>query len=518
MSDVELALNDDGRFLGLRVSTVANLGAYIGQWSLHVPTGNLGGLAGVYRIPAFDVRVRGVFTNTAPTGAFRGAGRPGASYCVERIIDQAAWETGRDPAELRRINMIGPQDMPYDTGLVFTYDCGDFPALLAEALERADWTGFPTRRAAAEARGRLRGIGLAYVIEIAGGPQGTAFDEFIEIRFDSSGKACVLAGSHSHGQGHETAYRQMAVEFLGLPFDDVAVVCGDTDRVAHGRGSFGSRTMMAGGAAFRAAARRIIDRGREVAAVLLEPGVEEVGFEDGAFRNGTTNRFVSLAEVAKAAFNPFLLPAGAEIGLPASSASSAGGASFPNGCHICEVEIDPDTGVVEMVSYIVVEDVGTVINPLLLKGQIHGGVVQGAGQALLEQVVYDPGDGQLITGSFLDYAMPRAADLCPIEVFSHPVPTTLNPLGAKGAGEAGAVGALPAVMNAVGNALRRVGVADLDMPATLCRMWQAIQSASGGWLRGVPGLPRQKPLKTGVFRGFFDLVAGRGFEPLTFRL
>lgn len=477
---VSLALDAEGRFLGLRVGTLANLGAYVGQWSLHVPTGNLGGLAGVYHIGAFDIAVTGVLTNTVPVGPFRGAGRPEASYMIERIIDRAARETGRDPVELRRMNMVGPNQMPHDTGLVFTLDCGDFPAILDRAVESADVSGFAARRAESERHGMLRGLGLAYAIESAGGPAPRSFDEFVEIRFDSSGKATVFAGTHSHGQGHETIYRQFAAEYLGLGLAEVRVVFGDTDLVAHGRGSFGSRSMMAGGAAFRSAAEKIVARGRSIAAHLLEVGTGEVSFRDGIFSVEGTNKFMTLAEVAQGSFNPFLLGEGMEVGLSATAASFEGRIAFPNACHVCEVEIDPATGATEVVAYQVVEDVGTVVNPLLLKGQVTGGVAQGIGQALCEEVVYDPDSGQLLTGSFLDYAMPRADQIPAVAILDHPVPTRLNPLGAKGAGEAGCVGALPAVMNAVGDALWREGVRHFDMPATPQRVWRALRAARAG--------------------------------------
>jgi carbon-monoxide dehydrogenase large subunit len=477
VNDVELALDEHGHFTALRVRTVANLGAYIGQWSLHVPTGNLGGLAGPYRIGQFDVQVQGVFTNTVPVGPYRGAGRPEASYLIERIVDRAARQLGLDAAELRRRNLVDASQMPYATGLVFTYDCGDFPAILEETMAAADWAGFPTRLEASKAQGKLRGIGMAYVIESAGGPSGKSFDEHIEIRFDSNGQASVLAGSHSHGQGHETAFRQMAVEFLGLDFEQVRVVYGDTDRVAHGRGSFGSRTMMAAGSAFKAAAAIIVEKGAAIAAHLLEADARDVAFDAGIFRVKGTDKALTMVDVARAAFNPWGLPDHLDVGLSASVANSQGGITFPNGCHVCEVEIDPQTGVVEIVGYQVVEDVGNVVNPLLLKGQIQGGVVQGIGQALMERIVYAEDNGQLLTGSFMDYAMPRASDVGPIHTHSHPVPTRVNPLGVKGAGEAGAVGALPAVMNAVGHALASVGVAHFDMPASPCRVWEAIQQA-----------------------------------------
>jgi carbon-monoxide dehydrogenase large subunit len=480
VNDVDLALDAAGRFLGLRVRTVANLGAYIGQWSLHVPTGNLGGLAGPYKIAAFDVKVTGVLTNTVPVGPFRGAGRPEASYLIERIIDRAALELGVDPAGLRASNMIAAHEMPYSTGLVFTYDCGEFRELMAQTLEQAAWKDFAGRREESRARGMLRGIGMAYVIESAGGPAGKSFDEHVEIRFDSGGMATILVGTHSHGQGHETAYRQFAAEYLNLPFDAVRVVCGDTQLVRHGRGSFGSRTMMAGGSAFASAAGRIIEKGKAIAAHALEAAVEDMEYHKGRFAVRGTDKAMSLTEVAKTAFNPWALPDGIDTGLHATASNSQGGTTFPNGCHVCEVEIDPQTGCVDLMGYHVGEDVGTVVNPLLLKGQIVGGVVQGIGQALMEQIVYSPDNGQLITGSFMDYAMPRAADLCDIQSFSRPVPTRINPLGVKGAGEAGAVGALPAVMNAVGNALWAAGVWHIDMPATPGRVWAALQQASQG--------------------------------------
>lgn len=477
VNDVELALDATGRFLGLRVRTVANLGAYIGQWSLHVPTGNLGGLAGPYKIGAFDVKVTGVFTNTVPVGPFRGAGRPEASYLIERIVDRAALELGVDPAELRLRNLIDEGEMPYNTGLVFTYDCGEFKSILAKTLEASAWHGFAARREEARIRGKLRGIGMAYVIESAGGPAGKSFDEHVEIRFDSGGRATVFVGSHSHGQGHETTYRQFAAEYLDMPLDSVRVVFGDTQLVSHGRGSFGSRTMMAGGSAFKAAASRIVDKGKAIAAHMMETSADDIEFAKGRFTVRGTDKAMTLEDVARTAFNPWALPDAIDTGLQATAANSHGGITFPNGCHVCELEIDPQTGVVELMSYHVGEDVGTVVNPLLLKGQIVGGVVQGMGQALMEQIIYSADNGQLLTGSFMDYAMPRAGDVCDIQTFSHPVPTKANPLGVKGAGEAGAVGALPAVMNAVANALWPLGVKHIDMPATPNRVWHAIQDA-----------------------------------------
>lgn len=479
VSDVELALDAEGRFLALRVSTTANLGAYLALMGIHVPTNNLGGLAGVYTIPAFDVSVKGVFTNTLPTCPYRGAGRPEASYCIERIIDISAHELGIDRAELRRRNMIAPRAMPYRTALVYTYDVGEFEAVMTKCMAAAGWASFEARRAEARRRGKLRGIGIACVIELAGGPYERPMEESSEIRFDATGAVTILAGSHSQGQGHATAFRQFASEFLGLEWDGVRVVCGDTDAVYHGRGTWGSRTMMAGGTAFVAAANQVIARGKELAGHLLEASPRDIDFSDGRFSVVGSDRGVGWQELATASFHIRRLPAGAEVGLSGAALIGTSAATFPNGCHICEVEIDPDTGATTMVAYHVVDDVGREINPLLLKGQIHGGIAQGAGQALLEQFVYDAESGQIQSGSFMDYGMPRADDFCSFDVGGHNVPTATNPLGVKGAGEAGTVGALPAVVSAVCDALRPLGVVHVDMPATPEKVWRAIKGAQG---------------------------------------
>ncbi|MCW5687184.1 MAG: xanthine dehydrogenase family protein molybdopterin-binding subunit [Pseudolabrys sp.] len=475
ISEVALALDRDGRFLALRVETIANVGAYIALNGLHSSTNNLGGLAGVYRIPAFDVAVTGVFSHTPPTCPFRGAGRPEASYCIERIIDLAARELKLDPAELRRRNLVPASAMPYKTGLVYTYDCGEFEAVMDRCLETADWQSFDRRRRDSASRGLLRGIGIACVIEIAGGPQGMPMEEAVEIRFDSGGSCTIVSGSHSHGQGHETVLKQFAAQYLGLVPDQVRIVSGDTDEVAHGRGSFGSRTMMAAGTAFATAAQRVIDRGKKVAAHLLEVGEGDIDFADGSFNVAGTDLKMALPDVARASYLPARMPRGADFGLDAKATVTPRDATFPNGCHICEVEIDPETGVTKLVAYTVVDDVGNVMNPLLLKGQLHGGIAQGVGQALMERIAY--ADGQLVTGSFMDYGMPRATHLPFFDVVSHAVPTETNPLGAKGAGEAGTVGALPAVMNAVADALYRQGVSRIDMPATPGNVWSALQEA-----------------------------------------
>jgi carbon-monoxide dehydrogenase large subunit len=363
--------------------------------------------------------------------------------------------------------------MPYRTALGVTYDCGDFAGGMDKALKLADVAGFPGRRETARARGRLRGLGVANAIERAAGPQ----PEFAEIRFAPSGTATIFMGTKNQGQGHETTFKQILHERLGLEPASVRFVDGDTDQVAFGMGSMGSRSTVIGGTALWTAADKIVAKGRKIAARLLEAAETDVVFADGRFTVVGTDRAVGLVEVARAAFQPAQLPAGVEPGLYETGTFAPASDTWPNGCHVCEVEVDPDTGAVALARYTIVDDVGTVINPLTLKGQIHGGIAQGVGQALMEQVVYDPDSGQLLTGSLMDYAMPRAADFCDIVIESNPVPTRLNPLGAKGAGEAGTVGALPAVVNAVMDALAPLGVAALDMPASAERVWRALRQA-----------------------------------------
>jgi len=472
LSRGELALAADGEFLALRVTTLANLGAYLAWQGPVSSTNNVGGLAGVYRTPQIATEVIGRFTNTQPTAPYRGAGRPEAIYAVERLIDLAADAMGLDRIALRQRNLIAAAQMPFRTGLDYTYDSGDFARNQALALEAADWAGFEARRAAAKARGRLRGIGIANAIESAGGPHRKPLEEAAEIRFDSGGSATLLLGSHNHGQGHETVFRQITASRLGLPPERIRILFGDTDVVAHGRGTIGSRSMMACGAALVGAAEKVIARGKVIAAHLLEAAVADLEFAEGAFRVVGTDRALSLEQVARTSYIPGALPDGAELGLGAALVTRPGDATFPNGCHVAEVEIDPETGETALLRYTVVDDVGTVINPLLLKGQIHGGIAQGFGQVFSENIQYR--DGQLLTASFADYAMPRAGDLCDFTVKSNPVPTASNPLGVKGAGEAGTVGALPVLINAVVDALRPLGITHIEMPATPERVWSAI--------------------------------------------
>jgi carbon-monoxide dehydrogenase large subunit len=474
VSDAELALDAEGRFLAIRVRTLANVGAYVSSdRNLLATFSNIVTLVGVYTFPAAHVQVLSVLSNTNSTAPYRGAGRPEATYVLERLIDDAARELGLDRVELRRRNLIPASAMPYKNPLGVTYDCGNFPKSLEDALELADVTGFPARREAARARGRLRGLGIVNAIERAAGAQ----PEFAEIRFSPSGGTTVLMGSKNQGQGHETTFKQILYERLGLDLKDVRYIDGDTDRVAFGMGTMGSRSTVIGGTALWMAADKGIAKGKKIAARMLEAAEADLVFADGRFAVAGTDRGVALKDVARAAFQPGQLPAGVEPGLYETGTFVPKQDTWPNGTHVCEVEIDPETGAVTLDRYALVDDVGTIINPLTLKGQIHGGVAQGVGQALMEQIVYDPESGQLLTATFMDYAMPRADTLPDMVIGSNPVPTALNPMGAKGAGEAGTVGALPVVINAVMDALAPLGVRDFDMPATGARVWQAIRTA-----------------------------------------
>jgi carbon-monoxide dehydrogenase large subunit len=475
VTEAELALDAEGRFLGLRAKTLANVGAYVSSdRNLLATFSNVVTLVGVYAFPVAHVEVLSVLTNTNSTAPYRGAGRPEATYVLERLIDDAGRELGLDPVELRRKNLIPASAMPYKTPLGVSYDCGDFPKNMEDALKVADVAGFAARREASRARGLLRGIGIVNAIERAAGPQ----PEFAEVRFSPSGTATILMGSKNQGQNHETTFKQILHERLGIDPKDVRYIDGDTDRVAFGMGTMGSRSTVIGGTALWMAADKVIAKGKKIAAKMLEAAEADIAFSDGRFAVAGTDRGLTLREVARAAFQPPQLPPGVEPGLYETGTFSPKQDTWPNGCHVCELEIDPDTGVVTLDRYVVIDDVGTVINPVTLKGQIHGGVAQGVGQALLEQIVYEPGSGQLLTSSFMEYAMPRADTFCDMHIESNPVPTKLNPMGAKGAGEAGTVGALPVVINAVMSALAPLGVRDLDMPASSERVWRAIQDAA----------------------------------------
>ena len=472
VTDAELALDKDGNFLGMRVTTLASIGAYL-QTGMQAFTGNIGTLAGVYRTPAIHADVTAVFTHTNPVRPYRGNGRPEAAYVIERLVDLAADELGIDPAELRRRNYISPAAMPFKTGLTFTYDNGEFEKSMDMALKLADVAGFEKRRGEARKRGKLRGLGMSNTIERAAA-QGF---EGAEIRFDKSGAVTLFSGSVTQGQGHETIYKQIACDRLGIDPEEVYYIQGDTDQVFLGEGTGGSRSATLGGSAVDAAADKITAKGKKIAAHALKVDAAEVNFADGVFSSPKTNRTLTIKEVAEIALDPAKLPKDMEVGLIATATYTAPVQNFPNGCHICELDIDQDTGEVEIVRYSVVDDVGTVLNPLLLKGQIVGGVAQGVGQILMEDIRFDD-DGQILTGSFMDYAMPRATDISAVEVKSNPVPTATNPLGVKGAGEAGCVGAMPAVANALVDALSHLGIRHVEMPATPERLWRAIQNGN----------------------------------------
>ncbi len=472
IADATLALDAGGRFVGLRVDTLCNVGAYISaERNLLSTFSNVSTLAGTYAIPAAYTHVKVAFSNSNATAPYRGAGRPEATYVIERLIDTAAAQLGIDRVDLRRRNLIPESAMPYRNPFGVNYDCGAFERGMDAALALSDWDGYPARKAESASRGRLRGIGLVNAIERAASPG----LEFAEIRFNPGGSAMVLMGTKNQGQGHETMYKQIVNDRLGLDPHEVQFIDGDTDRVAFGIGTMGSRSTVIGGSALTVAAGKILVKARKIAAHLLEAAEADLEFKDGFFGVAGTDKGVTIKAVAMAAFQPARLPPGLEPGLYETGTFTPKQDTYPNGCHVCEVEIDPETGAVAVLRYAVSDDVGTVMNPIGLKGQIHGGVAQGLGQALMEQVVYDPDSGQLLSGSFMDYAMPRADTTCDIKIVSNPVPTSLNPLGAKGAGEAGTVGAIPVIVNAILDALAPHGVTDIEMPVTSERIWRALQ-------------------------------------------
>jgi aerobic carbon-monoxide dehydrogenase large subunit len=465
----ELALDADGKFLGLRWTGSHNAGAYIEGAGIVMIVFSLKLASTVYDIPAVAVASSLVFTNTAPTVPYRGAGRPEAVYIMERLVDRAAREMRIDPAELRKKNLIRPDAYPYETRTGWVYDTGNYAAAMAKCQALADWDGYARRRAQSEAAGRYRGRSITYYVDNTG-----VFNERMELRFDPSGEVTIVAGTLSHGQGHETSYAQMVADWLGVPEDKIHLSQADTDEVAIGRGTYASRSMMIGGSALRAAADEVIERGKRFAAHFMEADTADITFADGAFTIAGTDRSMPIAQVAQMSFIPVGLPSELGVGLQGAGGFSSDMPSFPNGCHICELEIDPETGAAELDRYTVVDDCGTVINPLLAKGQIMGGIAQGAGQALYEDVVYDRDSGQLLTGSLMDYGIPRADTMPPIKVDFSPVPSTTNPLGAKGVGEGGTVASTPTVMNAILDALAPLAVTDVPMPATPERVWRAI--------------------------------------------
>ena len=465
----EIALDADGKFLAIRTRNVANMGAYLSTYAPLIPTGaGTKVLASVYGFQAAYANVIGVFTNTSPVDAYRGAGRPESNYLVERLIDTAAYDTGIDRIELRRRNMVAPAAMPYTSAMNQVYDSGDFQRVLDAALDKVDWAGFERRRAESERRGRRRGIGMAYYLEATGG----ADSERAEIRFTEDGFVDVYVGTQSTGQGHETAYVQLIGDRLGIDGEKVRIKQGDTDAIPTGGGTGGARSLYSEGQAILVTAASVIEKGKVAASEALEAAVADIVFEHGRFSIAGTDRGMDILELAA-----HQRTRGGSTQLDAAEVAAISVHTFPNGCHMAEVEIDGDTGSLTVMRYIVCDDVGKAVNPMIVRGQVHGGVAQGVGQAMMEHTVYDQSSGQLLSGSLMDYQLPRASDLPDIEVDLIEVPCTSNPLGVKGAGEAGAVGSPPAMINAIVDALRSAGASTIDMPATPERVWKALHQA-----------------------------------------
>ncbi len=468
----EMALDAEGKILGIRARSLHGFGAYVASAAVAPLVFALRFIPSVYDVKAFHGVNQGIFLNTSPTGPYRGAGRPEATYLVERLLDKAAAELNLDRIDIRRRNLITNSQFPYSTQTGFVYDSGDFTGILEKCLARADWDGFEKRRLASKAGGKLRGRALSFFIE-----QGGIFNDRMEIRFSPSGTVSILAGTHSHGQGHATVFAQLVSEFLGIPLQSIRFVQGDTDQVPFGRGTYAARSSMLGGCALRVAADVIIEKGKKMASRLLETAEADIEFKEGKFVVSGTDRAIGIADVAKACYAPAGLPKNFGVGLDGIGSWAAEPPNFPNGCHACEVEIDPRTGVTRVDTYTAIDDVGRILNPMICEGQVMGGIAQGIGQALMEKVVYDSESGQLLSGSFSDYAMPRADDMPKFQLELVEIPATTNPLGVKAVGEAGTIGAPVTVINAVIDALRPLGVDHIDMPATPMRVWDAIQSS-----------------------------------------
>jgi carbon-monoxide dehydrogenase large subunit len=467
VTTARMALAEDGKFLAMDVDLMGDMGAYLSTFGPYIPHGGAGMLPGLYDVQAFHCRVRTVFTNTVPVDAYRGAGRPEAAYVVERLVDAAARKLGMTPDAIRRKNFIAPRAMPYKTATGKIYDSGDFTAHMKRAMEIANWKEFPRRAKAAKKQGLVRGIGLATYVEVCG----TMGEETANVALDPNGDVSILIGTQSTGQGHQTAYAQLVAEQFGLPPERVHILQGDTDRIATGLGTGGSASIPTGGVSVERATRELGGKLKEIAAQALEASAGDIEISNGTLRIAGTDRSISFADLAK---RPGVDPSK----LNASSTFTSADGTYPNGTHLAEVEIDPATGLTRIVNYVVVDDFGVTLNPLLLAGQVHGGAMQGIGQALMEQAVYSSSDGQLVTGTFMDYALPRASD-GPAFVFeTSNVPCKTNPLGVKGAGEAGAIGSCPAVVNAIIEGLyREYKIDHIDMPATAERVWIAIREA-----------------------------------------
>ena len=485
-SVAEMALDGEGRFLALRVKTLCNMGAYLSTFAPAVPTYLYATLlSGVYKIPAIYAEVKAVFTNTVPVDAYRGAGRPEATFLVERLVDAIAHDTGMDRVEIRRKNFIPADAFPYQTPVALQYDSGDYEATLKTALVTSGYAGFEARRQQAAAKGRLRGIGISTYVEACGiapsavvGSLGAraGLYEVANIRVHPTGSVTVFTGTHSHGQGHETTFAQLVSDQLGVPMDQVEVVHGDTAKIPFGMGTYGSRSLAVGGTAMVKAMDKIIAKGKKIAAHLMEASVEDIEFKDNVFSVAGTDKTKTLTDISLAAYVPHNYPIEElEPGLDETAFYDPKNFTFPGGCHICEVEIDVDTGVTTVIDFTAVDDVGRVINPMIVEGQIQGGVAQGIGQALFENAVYDA-QGQLLSGSMMDYTMPRADMLPNISVGTEVTLCTHNPLGVKGCGEVGAIGSPPAVINAVIDALKAYGVRHIDMPASPQKIWSILQA------------------------------------------
>ncbi|MGP0093592.1 MAG: xanthine dehydrogenase family protein molybdopterin-binding subunit [Xanthobacteraceae bacterium] len=469
----ELALDAHGKILGLRARCLFNIGAYFVGAALAAGAFSVRFIPQAYDVQDVFITTQGLFTNTSQSGPYRGAGRPEAAYFTERLIEHAARTIGIDPAEIRRRNLIPTSKLPYLTPTFWNYDSGEFERLMDACLKASDWQGFAARRKASEKRGKLRGRAVSFYIEFGG-----IFNERMDLRFDPGGSLTVFGGTHSHGQGHATVFAQLVHEITGVPFDLIRYVQGDTAQVAIGRGTYGARSAMVGGNALKAAAETLIEKGKPMAAAMMEVDAADIEFKDGQYRVAGTDKVIPITEVAKAAYAPMgPLTQKFGVGFEASGSFSAEPPSHPNGSHVCEVEVDPETGEVTLDRYFVVDDLGRVLNPMIVRGQIQGGVVQGIGQALMEHQVYDRNSGQLLTGSFMDYSMPRASMLPNVETALEEVPCKTNPLGVKGIGESGTIGAPPTVINAVIDALHARGVDDIDMPATPERVWRALNGA-----------------------------------------
>lgn len=470
----ELALDKRGRFLATRFTGTANIGAYLSQVAPLMTTLNIAkNSIGMYRTPLIEVNTILAVTNTVPVAAYRGAGRPEGNYYMERLIDVAAAEMGIDRVELRRRNMVTPDELPWTTPAATTYDSGDFPALFNRALESADWKGFATRKRESSKRGKLRGRGIGCYLEVTAPPT----NEMGGLRFEDDGTVTIVTGTLDYGQGHWSAFAQVLHQKLGIPFDKIKLLQGDSDQLIAGGGTGGSKSIMASGAAILEAGDLIIEKGRQIAGAVLEAATGDIVFSEGRFSIAGTDRGIGIMELAAKLRDGVKLPPDVPVTLNTETIFKHAPSAYPNGCHIAEVEIDPLTGRTQVVSYVMVNDFGTVVNPMLVEGQLHGGVVQGIGQALMENTVYDS-EGQLVAGSFMDYAMPRADNAPPLFTFeSRPVPTKNNPLGAKGCGEAGCAGSLPSVMNAIVDALSVYGIRHVDMPATPLKIWHMVQDA-----------------------------------------